>query len=66
MYENDNCTDMVDSVPPDGQCTNTVNSDGSFMLDAGTWMADTCASTVVQEGEVSFGPSEKLCCLPTP
>lgn len=63
MYNTNNCSSPVALIPLTGQCEDTANTSGSVALDPGTWSADPCTSFTIPGGSVTFGPSQKLCCL---
>lgn len=64
-WSNNGCTDdPLGDQPGDDVCHQTVApTNGSMMIDAGQWVGGTCAASQSGTGQVTFAPSETLCCL---
>jgi hypothetical protein len=65
-WSNDSCTNApLGTLPGDGICHPTAAAtSGSMMKDAGSWVGGTCTGSQSGSGGVTFGPPQKLCCLP--
>jgi hypothetical protein len=64
--DNNDCSGApIGSSPDDGVChTTTQTTNGSLQVDPGTLSGGTCAATTTTNGQVTFGPPQKLCCQP--
>jgi hypothetical protein len=67
LFNTNNCSNAaVATIPADGMCVDTaaLSSNSSFLVEAGTWSAASCASQDNHSGGVAFSGDLTLCCAP--